>query len=149
MRAVVQRTRTASVTSEGELTGEIKNGLTVLLGVAVDDDEKDAAYLADKIVHLRIFEDDADKLNDSLLDVGGEMLVVSQFTLYGDARHGRRPSYVQAAKPELAERLYQHFVDAVRAAGVRVATGRFRTHMIVRLENDGPVTLLLDSKKNF
>lgn len=149
MRAVVQKTLTSSVTSEGELVGKAAGGLTVLLGVSVQDDEQDAAYLADKIVHLRIFEDAAGKLNHSLLDVGGEMLVVSQFTLYGDARHGRRPSYVEAAKPEQAEQLYQKFVADVRAAGVKVATGRFRTHMIVCLENDGPVTILLDSKKNF
>lgn len=106
-------------------------------------------YLADKIVHLRIFEDEAGKLNDSLLDKGGDMLVISQFTLYGDARHGRRPSYTEAAKPEQAEALYTRFVEAVRAFGVAAATGRFRTHMVVSLENDGPVTILLDSQKNF
>lgn len=149
MRAVVQKTLTSSVTSDGVLVGKAAEGLTVLLGVSVDDDEKDALYLADKIVHLRIFEDEAGKLNDSLLDKGGDMLVISQFTLYGDARHGRRPSYVEAAKPEQAEALYTRFVDAVRSFGVTAATGRFRTHMVVSLDNDGPVTILLDSKKNF
>lgn len=149
MRAVVQKTLKSSVTSDGVLVGEAAEGLTVLLGVSVEDDEQDALYLADKIVHLRIFEDEAGKLNDSLLDKGGEMLVISQFTLYGDARHGRRPSYIEAAKPEQAESLYARFVDAVRALGVKAATGRFRTHMVVSLDNDGPVTILLDSKKNF
>lgn len=149
MRAVVQKTLTSSVTSDGVLVGKAAEGLTVLLGVSVEDDEKDALYLADKIVHLRIFEDEAGKLNDSLLDKGGDMLVISQFTLYGDARHGRRPSYVEAAKPEQAEALYTRFVEAVRAFGVEAATGRFRTHMVVSLDNDGPVTILLDSKKNF
>ena len=123
MRAVVQKTLTSSVTSDGVLVGKAAEGLTVLLGVSVDDEEKDALYLADKIVHLRIFEDEAGKLNDSLLDKGGDMLVISQFTLYGDARHGRRPSYVEAAKPEQAEALYTRFVEAVRAFGVTVATG--------------------------
>lgn len=125
------------------------SGLTVLLGVSVKDTEADVRYLADKIVHLRIFEDDQGKLNHSLLDEGGEMLVISQFTLYGDARHGRRPSYIEAAKPEQAEALYEQFVAAVRAFGVTVATGRFRTHMVVSLANDGPVTILLDSQKIF
>lgn len=147
MRAVVQKTLTSSVTSDGVLVGKAAEGLTVLLGVSVEDTEKDALYLADKIVHLRIFEDEAGKLNDSLLD--GDMLVISQFTLYGDARHGRRPSYTEAAKPEQAEALYTRFVEAVRAFGVEAATGRFRTHMVVSLENDGPVTILLDSQKNF
>ena len=149
MRAVVQKTLTSSVTSDGVLVGKAAEGLTVLLGVSVEDDEKDALYLADKIVHLRIFEDEAGKLNDSLLDKGGDMLVISQFTLYGDARHGRRPSYTEAAKPEQAEALYTRFGEAVRAFGVAAATGRFRTHMVVSLENDGPVTILLDSQKNF
>ena len=149
MRAVVQKTLTSSVTSDGVLVGKAAEGLTVLLGVSVEDDEKDALYLADKIVHLRIFEDEAGKLNDSLLDKGGDMLVISQFTLYGDARHGRRPSYTEAAKPEQAEALYTRFVEAVRALGVETATGRFRTHMVESLENDGPVTILLDSKKTF
>ncbi|WP_293987439.1 D-aminoacyl-tRNA deacylase [uncultured Megasphaera sp.] len=149
MRAVVQKTLRSSVTSDGVPVGSAKSGLTVLLGVSVNDTEADVRYMAEKIVHLRIFEDEAGKLNHSLLDEGGEMLVISQFTLYGDARHGRRPSYIEAAKPEQAGALYEQFVAAVRAFGVTVATGRFRTHMVVSLENDGPVTLLVDSKKNF
>ena len=149
MRAVVQRTLTSSVTSEGVETGRAGLGLTVLLGVAQDDDEKDALYMAEKIANLRIFEDDKGKMNRSLVDIGGEMLVVSQFTLCGDARHGRRPSFTEAAPPELAEALYEKFVSAVSAMGIRTATGRFRTEMVVSLENHGPVTILVDSKKLF
>lgn len=149
MRAVVQRTLTSSVTSEGVETGRAGLGLTVLLGVAQDDDEKDALYMAEKISNLRIFEDDKGKMNRSLVDIGGDMLVVSQFTLCGDARHGRRPSFTEAALPELAEALYEKFVSAVSAMGIRTATGRFRTEMVVSLENHGPVTILVDSKKLF
>lgn len=149
MRVVVQRTASASVTSEGVETGRTGPGLTVLLGVSKDDTEADAAYLADKICHLRIFEDAEDKLNLSLLDRQGDMLVVSQFTLYGDARHGRRPSFTAAAPPEQAEALYETFVRAVNGYGIHTETGRFRTHMVVSLANDGPVTILLDSKKTF
>ena len=149
MRAVVQRTLTSSVTSEGVETGRAALGLTVLLGVAQDDDEKDALYMAEKISNLRIFEDDKGKMNRSLVDIGGDMLVVSQFTLCGDARHGRRPSFTEAAPPELAEALYEKFVSAVSAMGIRTATGRFRTEMVVSLENHGPVTILVDSKKLF
>lgn len=149
MRAVVQRTLTSSVTSEGVETGRAGLGLTVLLGVAQDDDEKDALYMAEKISNLRIFEDDKGKMNRSLVDIGGDMLVVSQFTLCGDARHGRRPSFTEAAPPELAEALYEKFVSAVSAMGIRMATGRFRTEMVVSLENHGPVTILVDSKKLF
>ena len=149
MRAVVQRTLTSSVTSEGVETGRAGLGLTVLLGVAQDDDEKDALYMAEKISNLRIFEDDKGKMNRSLVDIGGDMLVVSQFTLCGDARHGRRPSFTGAAPPELAEALYEKFVSAVSAMGIRTATGRFRTEMVVSLENHGPVTILVDSKKLF
>lgn len=149
MRAVVQRTLTSSVTSEGVETGRAGLGLTVLLGVAQDDDEKDALYMAEKIANLRIFEDDKGKMNRSLVDIGGDMLVVSQFTLCGDARHGRRPSFTEAAPPELAEALYEKFVSAVSAMGIRMATGRFRTEMVVSLENHGPVTILVDSKKLF
>ena len=149
MRAVVQRTLTSSVTSEGVETGRAGLGLTVLLGVAQDDDEKDALYMAEKISNLRIFEDDKGKMNRSLVDIGGDMLVVSQFTLCGDARHGRRPSFTEAATPELAEALYEKFVSAVSAMGIRTATGRFRTEMVVSLENHGPVTILVDSKKLF
>ena len=149
MRAVVQRTLTSSVTSEGVETGRAGLGLTVLLGVAQDDDEKDALYMAEKISNLRIFEDDKGKMNRSLVDIGGDMLVVSQFTLCGDARHGRRPSFTEAAPPELAEALYEKFVSAVSAMGIRTATGRFRTEMVVSLENHGPVRILVDSKKLF
>lgn len=149
MRAVVQRTLTSSVTSEGVETGRAGLGLTVLLGVAQDDDEKDALYMAEKISNLRIFEDDKGKMNRSLVDIGGDILVVSQFTLCGDARHGRRPSFTEAAPPELAEALYEKFVSAVSAMGIRTATGRFRTEMVVSLENHGPVTILVDSKKLF
>ena len=149
MRAVVQRTLTSSVTSEGVETGRAGLGLTVLLGVAQDDDEKDALYMAEKISNLRIFEDDKGKMNRSLVDIGGDMLVVSQFTLCGDVRHGRRPSFTEAAPPELAEALYEKFVSAVSAMGIRTATGRFRTEMVVSLENHGPVTILVDSKKLF
>lgn len=149
MRAVVQRTLSSRVISEGIETGRAGFGLTVLLGVAEGDDEKDVRYMAEKIAHLRIFEDDGGKLNRSLVDVGGDMLVVSQFTLCGDARHGRRPSFTQAAPPEEAKRLYEQFVDAVRAMGIATATGRFQTEMVVSLENYGPVTILLDSKKLF
>lgn len=149
MRAVVQRTICSSVTSEGTETGRIGEGLTVLLGVGRDDDEKDVVYTADKILNLRIFEDEEGKMNQSLLQTGGEMLVVSQFTLYGDARHGRRPSFTAAAPPDLANRLYEEFVQYVEKQGVRVATGIFQTEMVVSLDNHGPVTILLDSKKEF
>lgn len=149
MRAVVQRTICSSVTSEGRETGRIGEGLTVLLGVGRDDDEKDVVYTADKILNLRIFEDEAGKMNQSLLQTGGEMLVVSQFTLYGDVRHGRRPSFTAAAPPDSANRLYEEFVQYVEKQGVRVATGIFQTEMVVSLDNHGPVTILLDSKKEF
>lgn len=145
MRACVQRVSEASVTIEGEIVGEIARGLLVLLGVAADDDEAAARWLAEKTAGLRIFEDAAGKMNLALADIGGAMLVVSQFTLLGDCRRGRRPSFAAAAPPELAERLYQVFVDAVRATGIEVATGRFRQNMQVRLVNDGPVTLIIDS----
>ena len=149
MRAVIQRTIRSSVTSEGTETGRIGAGLTVLLGVGRDDDEKDVVYTADKILNLRIFEDEEGKMNQSLLQKSGEMLVVSQFTLYGDVRHGRRPSFTAAAPPDLANRLYEEFVQYVEKQGVRVATGGFQTEMVVSLDNHGPVTILLDSKKEF
>lgn len=149
MRAVIQRTIRSSVTSEGTETGRIGEGLTVLLGVGRDDDEKDVVYTADKILNLRIFEDEEGKMNQSLLQKSGEMLVVSQFTLYGDVRHGRRPSFTAAAPPDLANRLYEDFVQYVEKQGVRVATGVFQTEMVVSLDNHGPVTILLDSKKEF
>ena len=146
MRAVIQRVSHASVEVEGEITGEIEEGLLVLLGVARDDTEAEADYLAEKITNLRIFNDEQGKMNRSLLDTGGAMLVVSQFTLYRDARRGRRPSYTDAAEPEKANALYQYFVERVRAQSIRVETGVFRAMMKVRLTNDGPVTILLDSK---
>ncbi len=146
MRAVVQRVTQSQVTVDGDTVGAIGPGLMVLLGVAQGDTEQDADYLSDKIVNLRIFEDDAGKMNRSLPDDGGAMLVVSQFTLLGDCRKGRRPSFVDAAPPETAERLYDYFCDQVRARGVQVATGRFRAMMKVSLVNDGPVTLLIESK---
>ena len=149
MRACVQRVSEASVTVAGEVVGRINRGLVVLLGVATDDASDDARSMADKIVELRIFPDDAGKMNRSLAEAGGAMLVVSQFTLFGDCRKGRRPSFIDAAPPELGERLYQEFVAAVIAKGIHVATGQFRQHMDVALVNDGPVTLLLDSKKVF
>jgi D-aminoacyl-tRNA deacylase len=149
MRACVQRVHHASVTVEGQIVGQIGRGMLVLLGITGDDLPGDVAYLAEKTTGLRIFEDDEGKMNRSLLDTGGQMLVVSQFTLLGDCRKGRRPSFVQAAPPELAENLYQQFVAQVQARGIYVATGRFRAHMDVALINDGPVTLLLDSRKTF
>jgi D-tyrosyl-tRNA(Tyr) deacylase len=147
MRACVQRVTQAAVTIAGEDIGRIARGLVVLLGVAGEDNDADVAQLADKIVGLRIFNDEAGKMNLGLADVGGRMLVVSQFTLLGDCSRGRRPSFVGAAPPELAERLYEAFVAKVRAAGIEVATGRFRADMQVALVNDGPVTLLLDTKQ--
>lgn len=149
MRAVVQRVSRASVAVAGEITGEIGAGILVLLGIGHGDSEKDAEYLADKVVHLRIFADTADKMNLSLQDTGGAILVVSQFTLHGDCRKGRRPSYNEAAPPLRAERLYEYFVTALRNLDVPVATGRFQAIMEVSLVNDGPVTILLDSEKKF
>ncbi len=146
MRACVQRVSRARVSVAGEVCGQIGPGMLVLLGVAEGDTEADARQLARKIVALRIFEDDQEKMNLALGDMGGAMLVVSQFTLLGDCRKGRRPSFAAAAPPELAERLYQVFVNAVTQQGIEVATGRFRQHMEVELVNDGPVTLLLESK---
>ena len=145
MRACIQRVRRAEVRVAGETCGRIGPGMLVLLGVAVDDAEADARQLAQKIAGLRIFEDGQQKMNLSLADVGGAMLVVSQFTLQGDCRKGRRPSFDSAARPELAEKLYQVFVDAVAGQGVPVSTGQFRQHMEVELINDGPVTLIVES----
>ncbi len=145
MRAVVQRVKSSEVKVDGATVGRIGAGLTVLLGVARDDTPQDADYLAAKIVHLRIFSDDAGKMNRALIDAGGAMLVVSQFTLQGDCRKGRRPSFVNAAPPEKGEALYRHFIDQVRQMGVPVQTGRFGAMMDVALVNDGPVTLVVDS----
>ncbi|MBC8113841.1 MAG: D-tyrosyl-tRNA(Tyr) deacylase, partial [Candidatus Saccharimonas sp.] len=146
---VVQRVSRAKVTVAGEVTGEIGLGLMVLLGVADDDGQEDAGYLAEKLVGLRIFPDDEGKMNRSLADAGGAMLVVSQFTLFGDCRKGRRPSFIKAARPEQAVDLYKAFVAEVRGRGITVTTGRFQEHMDVELVNDGPVTLLVDSRKAF
>ena len=149
MRAVVQRVSRASVTVDGKIVGEIGNGLVVLLGIARDDTKLDAAYLAEKTTALRIFDDDEGKMNLSLKDVKGGALIVSQFTLYGDVRRGLRPSWIEAAAPEVAEPLYDFFVRQTRTMIGKVATGSFRAMMQVELINDGPVTIMLDSKKLF
>ncbi|MEN3333510.1 MAG: D-aminoacyl-tRNA deacylase [Blastocatellia bacterium] len=149
MRAVVQRVTSAKVEVDSRTVGEIGAGLLVLLGVARDDRQTDADYLADKIINLRIFRDEADKMNRALAETNGALLVVSQFTLYGDTRRGRRPSCIDAAEPEKAKALYEYFVGRVRAQGIKVATGVFQAMMQVSLVNDGPVTILLDSRKLF
>ena len=149
MRAVVQRVSRASVTVDGQIAGKIGVGLLVLLGVSKTDTPESASYLAEKIVNLRIFSDNEGKMNLSMLDAGGAALVVSQFTLYGDTRGGRRPSYLQAAPSEEANHLYQEFVRSMQSLGVKVETGVFQAHMQVDLLNDGPVTILLDSEKTF
>jgi D-tyrosyl-tRNA(Tyr) deacylase len=146
MRAVIQRVKSSFVTVGDELVGNIGKGLLVLLGVARSDDFEDSKYLADKIVNLRIFEDENHKLNRSLFDIEGEMLVVSQFTLLGDCKKGRRPSFAKAAPPELGDELYRQFVERVRQKGIAVETGRFQAMMEVSLINDGPVTLIVESK---
>jgi D-tyrosyl-tRNA(Tyr) deacylase len=145
MRACIQRVSQARVVVEGEVTGEIGRGLLVLLGVAATDTEAELKWLADKIVGLRIFDDEAGKMNLSLADVAGGMLVVSQFTLYGDCKKGRRPSFIDAAPPEMAEAMYERFVAYVVQGGTPTATGRFRTTMAVELVNDGPVTIWIDT----
>jgi D-tyrosyl-tRNA(Tyr) deacylase len=145
VRACIQRVSEAQVTVDGEAIGRIGRGLVVLLGVGQQDGVAEVNWLAEKVIGLRIFADDAGKLNRSLAEVGGAMLVVSQFTLYGDCQRGRRPSFTSAASPELAERLYEAFVTVVKRAGIEVATGRFREHMLVSLVNDGPVTLWIDT----
>ncbi len=147
MRAVIQRVSRASVTVGGEVVGRIHAGLLVLLGVAEHDTQDDVIYLAAKIVGLRIFPDDEGKMNRSLLEVGGRMLVVSQFTLLGDCRKGRRPSFIEAARPEQAVELYRGFVAEAKGQGAQVETGRFQEHMDVELVNDGPVTLILDTRE--
>jgi len=149
MRACVQRVTQASVAVDGETIGAIDRGLVVLLGVGAGDAAADVGYMVEKIVGLRIFNDDDGKMNRSLADIGGAMLVVSQFTLFGDCRKGKRPSFTDAAEPTLGQELYEAFVAGVRAAGITVATGRFRADMKVALTNDGPVTMLVDSRKTF
>ena len=149
MRAVVQRVSRAQVTVRGEVVGKIEHGLLVLLGVAGTDTEADADYLAEKIAGLRIFEDDAGKMNRAVGEAGGAVLVVSQFTLYGDVRRGKRPSFDAAAAPEQARKLYEYFVERIRAAGLHCETGRLQEMMQVELVNDGPVSILLDSEKGF
>ena len=145
MRAVVQRVNRCSVTSEGQDCGSIQKGLCVLLGVGVGDGPEQAKWMADKILNLRIFEDSQGKMNLSLLDVGGSLMAVSQFTLFGDCRKGRRPSFVGAAPAQQANGLYEHFVELCRQGGVAVHTGVFQTHMVVSLDNDGPVTLIIET----
>lgn len=149
MRAVIQRVSKAQVKIEEKVKGAIDRGLVVFVGISADDTPKDLQWLAEKIVHLRIFEDDAGKMNRSIADIKGEMLIVSQFTLYGDCRKGRRPGFSRAAPPLVAEPCYRQFVQEVKNRGIQVATGTFQANMQVELVNDGPVTLLLDSEKKF
>lgn len=149
MRAVIQRVERASVSVEGEIRGQIGAGFLVLIGVEEGDGDADFKYIADKAPNLRVFEDEQGKMNRSLLDVGGEVLAVSQFTLLGDARGGRRPSFIAAARPETADPMYERLVADWRARGIRVETGVFGAHMKVSLVNDGPVTILLDSRRRF
>lgn len=148
MRVVVQRSKRASVTVEGRIRGEISSGLVLLVGVTHEDTYEDADFLAEKIAHLRIFEDENEKMNHSLLDVGGEILSVSQFTLYGDCRKGRRPNFMEAARPEQALEIYEKFNASLRNKGIKVETGVFGAMMDVSLINDGPVTLIMESKDN-
>lgn len=145
MRALVQRVRRGSVTVDGRPVAAIGPGLVVLVGIGREDEPADAEYLAGKVAHLRLFPDEDGRMNRSVLDMGGEVLAVSQFTLYADTRRGRRPSFVDAAPPEQAEPLYEHFVHCLRELGLHVATGRFQTHMVVEIHNDGPVTLMVES----
>jgi len=147
LRAVVQRVTRARVTVDSRVAGEIQTGLLILLGVGREDNAESVFYLAEKIANLRIFPDDAGKMNRSLVESSGSALVISQFTLYGDTRGGRRPSYIQAASPEIASGLYEEFVRCLRSFGIAVETGIFQAHMEVELVNDGPVTILLDSEK--
>lgn len=149
MRAVIQRVSSASVTVDQEVVGQIERGFVVLLGITTHDTVDDVEYVANKLIGLRVFEDDDGKMNRSITDVGGSMLVISQFTLFGDCRKGRRPSFIEAARPEVARPLYERLVEELRTQGVRTETGVFQAHMDVALVNDGPVTLLLDSQKLF
>ncbi|MBQ4346944.1 MAG: D-tyrosyl-tRNA(Tyr) deacylase [Firmicutes bacterium] len=149
MRAVVQRVKYADVKIEGKLHSKIENGLAVLLGIGPEDSKKDLAYMTDKLVNLRIFEDDAGKMNLSVLDIKGKILLVPNFTLYADARHGRRPDLFHAAPPEIASPMFDMLAEEIRKAGVETQTGVFGADMLVTIENDGPITLLLDSQKLF
>jgi D-tyrosyl-tRNA(Tyr) deacylase len=149
MRAVVQRVIEAKVSVDRETVGEIGNGLVILLGIGQEDDERDMEYLANKIINLRAFDDENGKMNLSLLDTGGELLIISQFTLYGDCRKGKRPSFDKAARPQIAEILYRKFIKYCQDFGIKVETGKFQTVMLVEIKNDGPVTLIVDSKKEF
>ena len=149
MRAVVQRVSSSSVTVDDNVIGSVNKGLMVLLGVTHDDSDSDIDYMVDKILNLRIFEDEEDKMNLSLLDVKGELLVISQFTLFGDCRKGRRPNFMEAARPEVATDVYEKFVSKAKGYNLKVETGKFAAHMIVDIVNDGPVTIIIDSKKNF
>lgn len=149
MRAVVQRVTSSKVVVDDKVIGEIGKGLNILIGISKEDREEDLLYLRDKIINLRIFEDENDKMNLSLLDVKGEILAISQFTLYGDCRKGRRPNFMEAEGGERAKALYERFVDLLKEKNINVETGEFGAHMKVDIQNDGPVTLILDSKKNF
>ena len=149
MRAVVQRVNYANVKVDEKIVGEIDKGLLVFLGIGENDDNTDLKYMVDKILGLRIFEDDLGKMNLSLRDINGEILVVSQFTLYGDVRRGKRPSFSSSADPELAEDIYEEFIRLCKKEGIKTETGIFGAHMNVKIENDGPVTILIDSKKIF
>ncbi len=149
MRAVVQRVTKSSVTVDGQITGATDEGLVVLIGVEKGDTDKDAGYIADKVSGLRIFEDENEKMNLSVKDVGGSILAISQFTLLGDVRKGKRPSFITAEDPEIANRLYQQVCENIRNQGIKVETGIFQAHMLVKINNNGPVTILLDSRKTF
>lgn len=149
MRAVVQRVKEASVTVDNKTVGAIDKGLVVFLGVEDGDTEKDTEYMADKIANLRIFEDESDKMNLSLKDISGQILVISQFTLFGDVRKGKRPSFITAAKPESAEFHYEKFINLIEKTDIRIEKGIFQADMLVKIYNDGPVTILIDSKKKF
>ena len=148
MRALLQRVSSAAVRVDGRIVGQIDKGFCILLGVTHSDTNKEAEWLANKIAGIRLFEDDAGKMNRGLQDVGGELLVISQFTLYGDARKGRRPSFIDASRPEHSEPMYEYFVEQLRDAGFKVATGQFGADMKVEINNDGPVTLMLEREAN-